>query len=151
MRVVMFTLFLSLSPVVAAQNATSPSSSQDGAISAVVKREVPLPPEKATPVRIARFDSAPTIDGRLDDEVWERATILKDFYQIQPGDNIAPSKSAQVLLGWAPNPGTSFYAGYNDDITRNGYSPFTDQFEPGFRRNGRTFFIKMSYLIRRSF
>jgi hypothetical protein len=57
----------------------------------------------------------------------------------------------QFLLGWTPNPGTSFYAGYNDDLTRNGYSPFTDQFEPGFRRNGRTFFIKMSYLIRRSF
>ena len=57
----------------------------------------------------------------------------------------------QFLLGWTPNPGTSFYAGYNDDLTRNGYSPFTDRLEPGFRRNGRTFFIKMSYLIRRSF
>jgi hypothetical protein len=57
----------------------------------------------------------------------------------------------QFLLGWTPNPGTSFYAGYNDDLTRNGHSPFTGQFEPGFRRNGRTFFIKMSYLIRRSF
>ncbi|HEX5080987.1 MAG TPA: hypothetical protein VFY40_03005 [Blastocatellia bacterium] len=57
----------------------------------------------------------------------------------------------QFLLGWTPNPGTSFYAGYNDDLTSNGYSPFTGQFEPGFRRNNRTFFIKMSYLIRRSF
>ncbi|MBA3438668.1 MAG: hypothetical protein H0T92_02200, partial [Pyrinomonadaceae bacterium] len=56
----------------------------------------------------------------------------------------------QFLLGWTPNPGTSFYVGYNDDLNRNGYSPFTDQLEPGFRRNGRTFFIKMSYLIRRS-
>ncbi|MBA2647292.1 MAG: hypothetical protein H0U81_10885, partial [Pyrinomonadaceae bacterium] len=43
------------------------------------------------------------------------------------------------------------YVGYNDDINRNGYSPFTNQLEPGFRRNGRTFFIKMSYLFRRSF
>jgi hypothetical protein len=25
------------------------------------------------------------------------------------------------------------------------------QLEPGFRRNGRTFFIKMSYLFRKSF
>ncbi|HKQ79546.1 MAG TPA: hypothetical protein VJ810_37985, partial [Blastocatellia bacterium] len=57
----------------------------------------------------------------------------------------------QFLFGWTPNPGTSFYAGYNDDLTRNGYNPFTNQFEPGFRRNGRTFFIKMSYLIRRSY
>ncbi|MGH9834875.1 MAG: hypothetical protein ACRD9Y_17795, partial [Blastocatellia bacterium] len=56
----------------------------------------------------------------------------------------------QFLFGWTPSPGTAFYAGYNDDLTRNGHSPFTGQLEPGFRRNGRTFFIKMSYLIRRS-
>ena len=99
MRIVLFTLFLSLSPFVAAQDATISASSKDGAKPSVGKREVALPPEKATPVRIARFDSAPTIDGRLDDDVWGRATILKDFYQIQPGDNIAPSKPAQVLLG----------------------------------------------------
>ena len=55
----------------------------------------------------------------------------------------------QFLFGWAPNPGTSFYVGYNDDITYNGYSQLTDRFEPGFHRNRRTFFIKMSYLIRR--
>jgi hypothetical protein len=57
----------------------------------------------------------------------------------------------QFLLGWAPNPGTSFYVGYNDDLNYRGFNPFTDQPEPGFRRNGRTFFIKMSYLIRHSF
>jgi hypothetical protein len=57
----------------------------------------------------------------------------------------------QFLLGWTPNPGTAFYLGYNDDLSRNGFSPFTGQLEPGFRRNGRTFFVKMSYLFRRSF
>lgn len=57
----------------------------------------------------------------------------------------------QFLFGWTPNPGTAFYAGYNDDITRNGFSPFTGQLEPGLRRNGRTFFIKVSYLFRKSF
>ncbi|MGH9900919.1 MAG: hypothetical protein ACRD68_03665, partial [Pyrinomonadaceae bacterium] len=57
----------------------------------------------------------------------------------------------QYLLGWAPNPGTSLYVGYNDDLSRNGFNPFTDHLEPGFRRNGRTFFVKMSYLFRRSF
>ena len=58
---------------------------------------------------------------------------------------------AQFLLGWAPNPGTAFYVGYNDDLNINGYGPVSGLLEPGFRRNGRTFFIKMSYLIRRSF
>ncbi|HVF51485.1 MAG TPA: DUF5916 domain-containing protein [Pyrinomonadaceae bacterium] len=57
----------------------------------------------------------------------------------------------QYLLGWAPNPGTSLYVGYNDDLNRNGFGPFTGELEPGFRRNGRLFFIKASYLIRRSF
>ncbi|HEV3467826.1 MAG TPA: DUF5916 domain-containing protein [Pyrinomonadaceae bacterium] len=58
--------------------------------------------------------------------------------------------SMQYLLGWAPNPGTSFYVGYNDDLNRNGVNPFSNQIEPGFRRNGRLFFIKASYLFRRS-
>lgn len=68
-------------------------------------------------------------------------------------DSIASDFKGQFLLGWTPNPGTAFYVGYNDDLVRNGFSPFTHQLEPGFRRgpNGRTFFIKMSYLFRKSF
>ncbi|NOT60706.1 MAG: hypothetical protein HOP19_10845, partial [Acidobacteria bacterium] len=56
----------------------------------------------------------------------------------------------QFLFGWTPNPGTSFYVGYNDDMNYRGFNPFSDRFEPGLQRNGRTFFLKMSYLIRRS-
>lgn len=66
-------------------------------------------------------------------------------------DSLNANVRGQFLLGWTPNPGTSFYVGYNDDINHNGFNPFTGQLEPGFRRNGRTFFIKMSYLFRRSF
>ena len=58
---------------------------------------------------------------------------------------------AQFLAGWTPSPGTSFYVGYNDDMNFNEIHPFTQQIVPGFRRNSRTFFIKMSYLFRRSF
>ena len=66
-------------------------------------------------------------------------------------DTIASNIKGQFLLGWTPNPGTAFYAGYNDDLNRNGFNRFSGELEPGFRRNGRTFFIKMSYLFRRSF
>lgn len=66
-------------------------------------------------------------------------------------DSLGSNVRGQFLAGWTPNPGTAFYLGYNDDLTRNGFNPFTGQLEPGFRRNGRTFFIKMSYLFRRSF
>jgi hypothetical protein len=66
-------------------------------------------------------------------------------------DTLSSNVRGQFLAGWTPNPGTAFYLGYNDDLTRNGFSPFTGQLEPGFRRNGRTFFIKPSYLFRHSF
>jgi hypothetical protein len=58
---------------------------------------------------------------------------------------------SQALLGWTPSPGTAFYAGYNDDLNYDSRHPFTTQIVPGFRRNSRAFFIKMSYLIRKGF
>src|SRR5207253_1514603 len=66
-------------------------------------------------------------------------------------DSLASNVKGQFLFGWTPNPGTAFYVGYNDDVNRRGFNPFTGQLEPGLHRNGRTFFIKMSYLFRRSF
>jgi hypothetical protein len=66
-------------------------------------------------------------------------------------DSIASNVKGQFLLGYTPNPGTALYVGYNDDLNRRGFNPFSGQLEPGFRRNGRTFFIKMSYLFRKSF
>lgn len=57
---------------------------------------------------------------------------------------------SQFLLGWTPNPGTAFYAGYNDDLNY-GFNSLSRSIVPGFRRNGRTFFVKMSYLFRKSF
>ena len=63
---------------------------------------------------------------------------------------LASRMRPQLLVGWTPNPGTSFFAGYNDDLNFNGFNPFTRQLEPGFRRNNRVFFIKMSYLIQRT-
>jgi hypothetical protein len=65
-------------------------------------------------------------------------------------DSLAANVRAQFLLAWTPNPGTAFYVGYNDDLNYNGFGPFTGQLEPGLRRNGRSFFIKASYLFRRS-
>ena len=63
---------------------------------------------------------------------------------------LASRVSMQYLMGWAPNPGTSFYVGYNDDLNRNGVHPFSREVVPGFDRNGRLFFIKASYLFRKS-
>src|SRR5437870_10264417 len=64
------------------------------------KPSIVLPPEKSQPVKMPRFEKPPVIDGKLDDEVWKKVIILKDFYQVQPGDNIAPSKPTEVMLGY---------------------------------------------------
>jgi len=73
-------------------------------------------------------------------------------------DTLQANVRGQLLFGWNPNPGTAFYVGYNDDFNYNGFNPFlphdppfTTAFEPGFARNGRTFFIRASYLFRKSF
>lgn len=66
------------------------------------KGVVVLPPEKTKPVMIPKFEKPPTIDGVLNDPVWQSAAVLKDFYQIDPGDNIAPSKPTEVLIGYDP-------------------------------------------------
>ncbi|MBX3282618.1 MAG: hypothetical protein KF756_09100 [Acidobacteria bacterium] len=66
-------------------------------------------------------------------------------------DSLEKNTSGQVLFGWTPNPGTAFYVGYNDNFNYNGWNRFTDLPQPGFERNGRTVFIRMSYLFRKSF
>ncbi len=65
-------------------------------------------------------------------------------------DSLSSNASGQILAGYNPNPGTAFYVGYNDNFNYNGFSPFTGQLEPRFERNSRTFFIRASYLFRKS-
>jgi hypothetical protein len=66
-------------------------------------------------------------------------------------DSISANVRGQYLFGWNPNPGTAFYVGYNDNFNYNGFNPFTGRAEPRFERNSRTFFIRASYLFRKSF
>jgi hypothetical protein len=66
-------------------------------------------------------------------------------------DSLRSSAAGQFLFGWNPSPGTAFYVGYNDNFNYNGFNPYTGQFEPRFERNSRTFFIRASYLFRKSF
>lgn len=66
-------------------------------------------------------------------------------------NSISKNYSGQALFGWNPNPGTAFYVGYNDNFNYNGSNPIRGFYEPGFQRNSRTFFIRASYLFRKSF
>lgn len=65
--------------------------------------------------------------------------------------NISRRVRPQLVLGWTPSPGTALYAGYTDDVSYNGYNPYTGLRETGFHGNGRQFFIKASYLFKKSF
>ena len=66
-------------------------------------------------------------------------------------DTLSSRAAGQFLVGWNPNPGTAFYVGYNDTLHYNGFNPYTGNLEPGFNRDSRTFFIRASYLFRKSF
>jgi hypothetical protein len=85
-----------------AESPNSGPSSKPTASTTAVKGAVVLPTEKANPVTVPKFATAPVVDGKLDEEVWQTAAVLKDFYQIDPGDNIAPSKPTEVLIGYDP-------------------------------------------------
>jgi hypothetical protein len=77
----------------------------------------------------------------------------RDFFARMRLDysNISTRLRPQLIFGWTPSPGTAFYAGYNDDFNYKGFNPYTGLPENGLRGNGRTFFIKASYLFRKSF
>jgi hypothetical protein len=66
-------------------------------------------------------------------------------------NSLSQNFAGQLLFGWNPSPGKAFYVGYNDNFNYNGVNPFTGQVDNGFERNSRTFFIRASYLFRKSF
>lgn len=66
-------------------------------------------------------------------------------------NSIDSNYRGQFLFGWNPSPGKALYIGYNDNFNYGGFNPYTGNYEPGFARNARTFFIRLSYLFRKSF
>jgi len=65
--------------------------------------------------------------------------------------NISRRMRPQFVVGWTPSPGTALYVGYNDDVAYHGWNPYTGIREQGFHGHGRSFFIKASYLFKKSF
>ncbi len=63
---------------------------------------ITIPIEKANPIKIPKIEKPPVIDGKLDDEVWKQAVLLKDFQQRSPGDNTPPSKPTEVRIAYDP-------------------------------------------------
>jgi hypothetical protein len=63
-----------------------------GVCASPVLAQSELPPENV--VRPARFAQPPVIDGHIDEAVWAIAARLDGFRQVQPGDNLEPSRDA---------------------------------------------------------
>ncbi len=60
-------------------------------------------------VTVPKFSSPPTIDGKLDDEVWRSAAVLRDLIQTSPGDHLPASQRTEVLIGYDPS---NFYIAF---------------------------------------
>ncbi len=54
-------------------------------------------------VVIARCETAPVIDGSLDDACWRAAAKLDGFVQTKPGDNTKASRDTEILLAHDAN------------------------------------------------
>jgi hypothetical protein len=64
--------------------------------------------ENRRPVQIVRFESAPAIDGHLNEAIWKQATPLRNFHQTHPGDNTRPTFATEALLAYS---GKHFFIG----------------------------------------
>ena len=66
-------------------------------------------------VAIGRTSQPPSIDGRLDDSVWETATHITDFIQVAPIEGAPGSEDTEVWLAYdSDNLYVGFYAHYTD-------------------------------------
>jgi Domain of unknown function (DUF5916) len=54
-----------------------------------------------THVAIPRLDAAPTMDGTLDDPVWQQAAVLTGFSEYTPVDGLPAEDSTEVLVWYS--------------------------------------------------
>ncbi|MEE8543140.1 MAG: sugar-binding protein, partial [Gammaproteobacteria bacterium] len=100
----------------------------------VAQVNVPDGAEQKT-VQIVRTDTAPIIDGRLDEAVWLRAALVDDLHAVSPIEYAEPSEQTRVYLLYTED---ALYVGarlsdsepdaINAKILRQGESVFGDDF-----------------------
>ena len=66
-------------------------------------------------VRVSRTDAPPTIDGRLDDEVWRTAAMLSEFVQQAPLDGAPATEQTEIYISYdSEHIYFAFYLHYSD-------------------------------------
>ena len=94
-------------------------------------------PEGRKNLSIPRTDSAPVLDGRLDDETWKSAVRIDDMHQFLPIDHGEPSERSEFYLMYDDDylyVGARLYDSDPDGIIarqliQNAPMPFDDAFE----------------------
>ena len=61
-----------------------------------------------TPHRLTAEESPPVLDGRLDEPIWQQATLIDEFEQLRPQENAPGSERTEVLLSYDSE---NFYVG----------------------------------------
>jgi hypothetical protein len=51
-------------------------------------------------VEIARTELEPVLDGVLDDEIWQKATVISDMHQFNPVDQAAPTELSEFYIAY---------------------------------------------------
>ncbi|PYO07141.1 MAG: hypothetical protein DMD30_11670, partial [Gemmatimonadetes bacterium] len=59
--------------------------------------------ENQVNVRIPRIETDVTVDGNLNEPVWQQAAVLTGFSEFSPHDGIPAADSTQVLVWYSPN------------------------------------------------
>lgn len=53
---------------------------------------------EAKSLRAVKVNTAPILDGKLDDPVWRQAEVVTDFHQNRPGDHATPSEPTELYV-----------------------------------------------------
>lgn len=53
---------------------------------------------EAKSFRAVIVDTAPILDGKLDDSAWQQADVVTDFHQNRPGDHATPSEPTELYV-----------------------------------------------------
>lgn len=93
-------LLVTTASLTLAQDNTTSASTNTNSDGSITRGGITIPAEKARPIKIPRIETPPIIDGKIEEEIWKQAALFKDFVQIGPGDNIAPSKPTEVLIAY---------------------------------------------------
>jgi hypothetical protein len=82
-----------------------------GALALALATTILAADDKTGPVlHITRATSAVTIDGKLDEDVWRNATRVEEFWETNPGDNVAPKVKT---VGYLAYDGRFLYAAFD--------------------------------------